>query len=92
VSKILFTPVSIVAGLVGGLIGKKVFERLWGLVDDEEPPDPKHREVPWGKVVVAMLLEGAIFRVVRGLVDRSTRIGFERLTGTWPGQAEPEPE
>jgi hypothetical protein len=88
VSKILFTPVSI----VGGLIGKKLFEQLWGLVDDEEPPDPKHRDVPWGKVIVAMLVEGAIFRVVRGLTDRSSRIGFERLTGTWPGQAEPEPE
>ena len=91
-STILFTPVSILAGLVGGLIGKKLFEQLWGLVDDEEPPDPKHRDVPWGKVIVAMLVEGAIFRVVRGLVDRSSRIGFERLTGTWPGQAEPEPE
>ena len=91
-SKVLFTPVSIVAGLVAGLIGKKLFEQLWGLVDDEEPPDPKHRDVPWGKVVVAMLMEGAIFRVVRGLIDRSSRIGFERLTGTWPGQAEPEPE
>jgi hypothetical protein len=63
-----------------------------GLVDDEEPPDPKHRDVPWGKVIAAMLVEGAIFRVVRGLVDRSSGIGFERLTGTWPGQAEPEPE
>jgi hypothetical protein len=92
VTKILFTPLSILAGLFGGLIGKKLFEQLWGLVDDEEPPDPKHRDVPWGKVIVAMLMEGAIFRVVRGLIDRSSRIGFERLTGTWPGQAEPEPE
>jgi hypothetical protein len=92
VSKVLFTPVSILGGLIGGLIGKKLFEQLWGLVDDQEPPDPKHRDVPWGKVLVAMLVEGAIFRVVRGLVDRSTRIGFERLTGTWPGKAEPEPE
>ena len=91
-SKVLFTPVSILGGLIGGLIGKKLFEQLWGLVDDQEPPDPKHRDVPWGKVLVAMLVEGAIFRVVRGLVDRSTRIGFERLTGTWPGKAEPEPE
>jgi len=92
VSKVLFTPVSILGGLIGGLIGKKLFEQLWGLGDDQEPPDPKHRDVPWGKVLVAMLVEGAIFRVVRGLVDRSTRIGFERLTGTWPGKAEPEPE
>jgi hypothetical protein len=90
--KLVFTPISILGGLIGGLIGKKLFEQLWGLVDDQEPPDPKHRDVPWGKVILAMLVEGAIFRVVRGLVDRGSRIGFERLTGTWPGQAEPEPE
>jgi hypothetical protein len=91
-SKVLFTPISIVGGLLAGLVGKKLFEQLWGVVDDEEPPDPKHRDVPWAKVIVALLLEGAIFRAVRGLVDRGSRIGFERVTGTWPGQAEPEPE
>jgi hypothetical protein len=91
-SKLLFTPISIVGGLLAGLIGKKIFEQLWGVVDDEEPPDPKHRDVPWLKVIVALALEGAIFRAVRGVVDRGSRIGFERLTGTWPGQAEPEPE
>jgi hypothetical protein len=91
-SKILFIPISVAGGLVAGIIGKKLFEQLWGVVDDEEPPDPKHRDVPWGKVVLALALEGAIFRAVRGVVDRGSRIGFERLTGTWPGQAEPEPE
>ena len=91
-SKLLFAPVSILSGLLAGLIGKKIFEQLWGLVDDEEPPDPKHRDVPWARVIAVLLVEGAIFRVVRGLVDRGSRIGFERLTGTWPGEAEPEPE
>jgi hypothetical protein len=91
-SKVLFTPFSIAAGLLAGLVGKKLFEQLWGVVDDEEPPDPKHRDVPWTKVIAALLLEGAIFRAVRGLVDRGARIGFSRLTGTWPGEVEPEPE
>lgn len=91
-SKLLFIPVSLVSGLLAGLIGKKIFEQAWGIVDDEKPPDPKHRDVSWGKVVAALLLEGAIFRAVRGLVDRAARVGFEKTTGTWPGQAEPEPE
>ena len=91
-SKVVFTPISIVGGLLGGLIGKKLFEQFWSVIDDEEPPDAKHRDVPWLKVIAALLLEGAIFRAVRGIVDRGTRIGFERLTGTWPGQVEPEPE
>jgi hypothetical protein len=40
----------------------------------------------------ALIVEGAIFRAVRGLVDRSARTGFARLTGTWPGEPRPEPE
>ena len=42
--KLIFAPISIVLGLVAGILGKKVFEKLWGLVDDEEPPRPEHRE------------------------------------------------
>ncbi|MDQ6914257.1 MAG: DUF4235 domain-containing protein [Actinomycetota bacterium] len=91
-SKVLFAPISIGGGLVAGLIGKKLFEQLWGVIDDEEPPDPKHRDVPWGRVILALLLEGAIFRAVRGLVDRGARIGFSRVTGSWPGETAPEPE
>jgi uncharacterized membrane protein YeaQ/YmgE (transglycosylase-associated protein family) len=28
--KIAFTPFSIVLGLIAGLIGKKIFEQVWG--------------------------------------------------------------
>jgi hypothetical protein len=90
-TKLLFLPVSILGGLVAGLIGKKVFERLWSLVDREDPPDSKHRDVAWKKLVPALLLEGAIFRAVRGVVDRASRQGFTKVTGSWPGEDHPEP-
>jgi len=92
VSKILFIPVSLVSGLAAGFVGKKLFEQLWGLVDKEEPPEPKHRKTSWTKLIAALALEGAIFRAVRGLFDHASRRGFARLTGAWPGQEEPEPE
>ena len=92
VLKILFVPFSIVAGLIAGMIGRKAFEQVWGLIDEEEPPTPKHSEPSWLKLLAALIVEGAIFRAVRGLVDRSARTGFARLTGTWPGQPRPEPE
>lgn len=44
--KVLFIPVSVVGGLLGGLLGKKVFEQVWGMVDREEPPEPEHRDAP----------------------------------------------
>lgn len=88
--RLLFIPVSIGGGLIAGLLGKKLFEALWGLVDDEEPPDSEHREVSWAKLAVALALEGAIFRIIRGVADRGSRIGFERVTGEWPGEERPD--
>jgi hypothetical protein len=88
--KILFIPFSIVGGLIAGFIGKKVFDLAWGLVDEEEPPEPEHRDVSWAKLATALALEGAIFRATRGLADRGSRLGFYRMTGSWPGEEEPE--
>lgn len=90
--KIFFIPISIVAGLIGGFVGKRLFDQVWGLIDEEEPPGSEHRDVPWWKVIVALALEGAVFRVSRGVVDRGSRQAFYRATGTWPGEAKPEAE
>ena len=90
--KLLFIPFSVGGGLIAGFIGKKVFEQIWGVIDDEEPPEPEHRRAPWGKVLAAAALEGAIFRATRAATDRGTRMAFANLTGSWPGEEEPEPE
>lgn len=90
--KLIFIPISIVAGLIAGMVGQKIFEKIWGLVDDEEPPDPKHREFQWKKLLAALLVEGAIFRLIKGLTDHGARRSFARVTGSWPGQEAPEPE
>jgi uncharacterized protein DUF4235 len=88
--KILFLPFSILGGFLAGFIAKKSFEVAWGIVDDEEAPEPEHRDVPWTKLLLAMAIEGAIFAAVRGLFDRGSREAFFRLTGSWPGEEEPE--
>jgi uncharacterized protein DUF4235 len=90
--RLLFTPASVIAGVLAGLVAKKIFERLWGLIDDEEPPSPEHREFAWPKLIAALLIEGAIFRLVKGLTDHGARRAFARGTGTWPGEERPETE
>jgi len=40
----------------------------------------------------ALLVEGAIFRLVRGMADHGARHSFAKVTGTWPGEERPEPE
>lgn len=87
-----FKPIGIISGLLAGLIGKRIFELVWGLIDKEDAPEPKHREIALGKLLFALLLEGAIFRVLRGLADHGARHGFARLTGEWPGPERPEPK
>ena len=89
-SKLLFIPFGVIGGVLAGAVGKKTFEALWGAFDDLEPPDPQHRDVSLKKLIPALLLEGAIFRAVRGLFDHGTRQAFQRLTGSWPGEEHPE--
>ncbi len=88
--KIAFIPVSIIGGLIAGFIGQKAFEAIWGRVDDREPPQPEHREISLAKLAIALAIEGAIFRLVKGFFDHAARRGFARMTGEWPGEEEPE--
>jgi hypothetical protein len=90
--KFLFIPISVIGGLLSGFVAKKLFEQAWGVVDDEEPPKPTHREVPLGKVVAAAALEGAIFKGTRAIVDHKSREAFASATGTWPGEKRPDEE
>jgi hypothetical protein len=88
--KIAFIPISILGGLVAGFIGQKAFDAIWGKVDEHEPPQPDHREVSLPKLAIALIIEGAIFRLAKGLFDHVARRGFERWTGEWPGEEHPE--
>jgi len=84
--KLLFTPIGILAGLAAGFLAQKGFERIWAVLDEEEAPEVEDRDVSYPKLALALLIEGAIFRLVKGMVDRSARVGFASLTGKWPGE------
>lgn len=84
--KLIFAPIGIVAGLIAGFIAQKLFERVWAVFDEEEPPEPDQREARYAKLIPALLVEGAVFRVTKGLVDHGVRSGFARTTGRWPGE------
>lgn len=84
--RFLFAPIGILAGLAAGFAAQKGFEKVWAVFDDQESPEPEDREVSYPKLAVALILEGAIFRLVKGMVDRGARVGFASLTGSWPGE------
>lgn len=82
----LFPPIGILSGLAAGFAAQKGFERLWAVIDEEEPPEVGDREVSYPKLVASLLIQGAIFRLVKGFVDRGARLGFASVTGSWPGE------
>lgn len=88
----VFTPLGLVLGLAAGRVATKIFDFIWSKFDDEEAPHPKHREIPFVKMLIALVIEGAVFRVVRGLTDHGARHGWRQVTGQWPGEERPEPE
>src|SRR5262245_37909776 len=90
-ARILFAPISIAGGLLAGFAASRLFEFIWARFDDEEAPDPEHREVSWGKLGAALLLQGAVFRLVRGLFDHGARAIFFKGTREWPGAERPDP-
>ena len=89
--KFLFLPFSIIGGLLAGQMSKKLFDFIWARIDDEDAPRPKHRKIEVQKLALALVIEGALFRLVKGVVDHASRRGFWKVTGSWPGQEEPEP-
>jgi len=82
---LLFRPVGLIAGLVAGILARKIFDASWRLIDGDQPPEADERYISTGKLVVSLALEGAIFALVRGLVDRGARKAFANYTGAWPG-------
>lgn len=89
-AKILFIPFGIAGGLIAGIVSKNVTDFIWSRVSDEEAPEPEHRDVSWPLLTASLALEGAVFRVSRGLVEHWARLGFYRLTGSWPGEEQRE--
>jgi hypothetical protein len=88
--KLIFAPIGIAAGLLAGFAAQKAFEHLWAVFDKEEPPAPDQRDAAYPKLIAALLIEGAVFRLTKGVVDHAVRGGFARATGSWPGESPDE--
>ena len=88
-AKLFFIPFSITAGLLAGLVGKKLFNGLWGVIDDEEPPDSKHRDISWGRLLLAGAIQGAIFRAVKEATDHASQARLLPHNGYLAGREAP---
>ena len=90
--KFLYKIFSIPLGLIAGQLAKKLFEQIWGLIDDREPPRANHEEASHAKVLLAAAVQGVTFFVTRAAVQRASAKSFAHVTGVWPGEKRPEVE
>jgi len=85
VQKIAYKPVGLLLGIGAGVLAGVVFKQVWKLASgDDDAPNATDEDRGWGEIVAAAALQGAIFAVVRALVDRSGAAGVRKLTGEWP--------
>jgi hypothetical protein len=85
--KAVYKPFGLVFSVLGGLLASALFARVWrAIADEDESPHPKDADRGWWEVLLAAMVQGALFGGVKALVDRAGATGFARLTGTWPGK------
>ncbi len=85
-AKALYTPISIVFSVLGGLLAGTIFKQVWKRISGEEDsPKALESEYGWKEILPAAALQGAIFALVKAAVQRGGAQGVRRVTGFWPG-------
>jgi len=84
--KLLYKPLGILLGVLGGAIATSLFDKVWSAITGEpESPDATDPKSGWGEILLAAVIQGAIFAGVRAAVNRAGAKGYQRATGVWPG-------
>ena len=85
-ANLAYKPVGIVGGVLGGLVAKKIANKLWALVSHDDAGIPSRRKAgeKWQKVVAGTALQAAVFAAVRTGVDRAGARQFEKWSGEYP--------
>lgn len=85
-AKMAYRPLGLGSSVLGGAVAGVVVKQVWRhLSDNDDAPSALQAEYPWRDVLVAAGVQGAVFGVVKAVIDRFGAQAFERLTGHWPG-------
>jgi Protein of unknown function (DUF4235) len=85
--KMLYKLVGMLFGLVAGMLAGAIFKGVWKIAArEDEAPKATDARRGWREVLAAAALQGAIFAVVKAVVDRGAAEGTRKLTGVWPGE------
>ncbi|HET6534384.1 MAG TPA: DUF4235 domain-containing protein [Actinoplanes sp.] len=83
--KVAYKPVGLLLGIGAGAIAGFVFKEVWKIASgDDDAPNATDEDRGWVEIIAAAAVQGAIFAVVKALVDRGGATGVRKLTGEWP--------
>lgn len=64
-----------------------VFKQVWKVISGgEDAPEATSPEYGTKEVLIAAMVQGAIFGAVKAAVDRAGAKGIQKVTGTHPGK------
>jgi Protein of unknown function (DUF4235) len=84
-NKLLYKPLGMLFGVLGGVAASALFKRIWRAVTgDDEAPAATDKDFSWPQVLIAATVQGAIFGLVKAAIDRGGATGYHKVTGRWP--------
>ncbi|MGH3796245.1 MAG: DUF4235 domain-containing protein [Pseudonocardiaceae bacterium] len=84
-SKASYKSLTLITGVLGGALASAVFTRIWRAVaHTEEAPEPTALDRRTREVLVAAVLQGAVFGLVKAAMERMAAKGYRRFTGEDP--------
>ena len=90
--RVLYKSAGLLLSLLGGMLASAIFKKVWKLAaGEDEAPESTDIRRGWREVLVAAALQGAIFALVRAVVDRAAAQGTAKITGVWPGEEDEQP-
>jgi Protein of unknown function (DUF4235) len=84
--KLVYKPMSLLVSVLGGVLAGVIFKQIWKLAArEDDAPKATDAERGWLEILPAAALQGAVYAVVKAVIDRGAAAGTHRLTGVWPG-------
>ncbi len=85
--KLLYTPFSIIAGIIGARAGRQTFTAIWERISEDPKPSAKEPEAGLARVAFSAALEGATLAAASAVASQLSVRLFHHLFGVWPVKA-----
>lgn len=84
-AKIAYKPIGFVFSVLGGLLANLVFGQVWKRISDRPtPPDATDEQYTTREVLLAAVLQGALFGLIKSAVDRAGMRVVKRTVNASP--------